>query len=43
MSKAGIALLGYGYGVLGWEREGSEHSNADGKEEDCHDDFYRFL
>ena len=32
-------MLGYGYGVLGWERE---DSNADRKEGECHEDFYRF-
>ena len=43
ISRTGIAILGSGCGVLGWEREGGGDDKADGKEEDFREDFYRFL
>lgn len=36
-------MLGYGYGVLGWERDVGEDGKADEKEKDFRDDFHRFL
>ena len=45
MSRTGIAMLGHGCGVWGWEGEGGggEDGKAGGKEENYCEDFHRFL
>ena len=43
ISSTGTAMLGYGGGVFGWDREGRDDSKADGKEEGFSEDFSRFL
>ena len=43
ISRTGTAMLGHGGGVFGWERKGREDGEADGKEQDFLEDFFRFL